>query len=95
MRLDYDDKHYLSFDELLTKDKSGSIHQKNLQLLATDIFKVNNGVSTALTEYIFNFVNKPYDLRNNRILFRMTNRTVSYGTERLPSLALRIWELIP
>ena len=95
LRLVYDDSPYLSFDELLIKDKSVSIHQRNLQLLATEIFKVKNGVSTGLTEDNFHFVNKPYDLRNNRILFRKRNRTVFYGTESLSSLAPRIWELIP
>ena len=63
MRLVYDDSPYLSFDELLIKDKSVSIHQRNLQLLATEIFKVKNGVSTGLTDDIFHFVNKSYDLR--------------------------------
>ena len=85
---------YLSFDELLIKDKSVSIHQRNLQFLANEIFKVKNGVSTGLTEDIFQFVNKPYDLRNNRIMLRKRNRTIFYGTESLSSLAPRIWELI-
>ena len=61
LRLVYDDSPYLSFDELLIKDKSVSIHQRNLQLLATEIFKVKNGVSTELTEDIFHFINKLYD----------------------------------
>ena len=95
MRLVYDDSPYLSFDELLIKDKSVSIHQRNLQLLATEIFKVKNGVSAGLTEDIFHFFSKPYDLRNNRILFRKRNRTAFYSTESLSSLAPRIWELIP
>ena len=78
---------YLSFDELLIKDKSVSIHQRNLQFLATEFFKAKNGVSTGLTEDIFNFVNKPYDLRNNRMLLRKRKRTTFYGTESLSSLA--------
>ena len=52
-------------------------------------------MSTGLTEDIFHFVNKTYDLRNNRILFRKRNRTVYYGTESLSSLAPRVWELPP
>ena len=95
LRLVYDDSPYLSFDELLIKDKSVSIHQRNLQLLATEIFKVKNRVFTGSTENIFHFVNKPYDLRNNRIPFRKRNWRVFYGTENLSSLATRIWELIP
>ena len=39
----YDDSSSLRFDELLIKDKSVSIHQRNLQFLATEIFKVKNG----------------------------------------------------
>ena len=46
LRLVYDGSLYLSFDELLIKDKSVSIHQRYLQLLATEIFKAKNGVST-------------------------------------------------
>ena len=91
----YDDSPYLSSDELLIKNKSVGIHQRNLQFLATEIFKVKNGVSTGLTEDIFQFVNKPYDLRNNSILLRIRNRIVFYRTESLSSLAPNIWELIP
>ena len=93
LRLVYDDSPYLGFDELLIKDKSVSIHQKNIQLLATEIFKVKNGVSAGLTEDIFPFFSKLYDLRNNRILFRKRNRTAFYSTESLSSLAPRIRRL--
>ena len=31
-----------TFSELLSKDKSVTIHQRNLQLLATEIFKTKN-----------------------------------------------------
>ena len=43
LRLFFDDNTYLSFNELLVKDKSVSIHQINLQYLATDIFQAKNG----------------------------------------------------
>ena len=56
---------------------------------------MKSGVSTGLTEDIFNFVNKPYDLQNNRILLRKRNMTVFYRTKSLSSLATRISELIP
>ena len=39
LRIIYNDKH-TSFEELLEKDKSVSIHQKNLQVLATEMFKI-------------------------------------------------------
>ena len=49
-----DNSPYLSFHQLLIKDKSASIHQRNLQFLANEIFKVKN-VSTGLHEDIFLF----------------------------------------
>ena len=95
LRLVYDDSPHLSFHELLIKDKSVSIHQRNLQSMATETFKVKNGVSTGVTEDNLQFVNKPYDLRNNRILLGKRNRTVFYGTESLSFFAPRICELTP
>ena len=53
------DSPYLSFDELLIKDKSVIIHQRNLQFLATEIFKVKNGLSTGLTEDVFSLLINP------------------------------------
>ena len=37
LRLVYKNETFFSFDDLLKKDKSVSIHQKNLQILETDI----------------------------------------------------------
>ena len=44
LRIVYQDKKS-SFEELLQKDNSVSVHMKNLQYLATDIFKVKNDLS--------------------------------------------------
>ena len=43
----------------------------------------------------FHFIQKPYNLRNDPELQRRRNRTVYFGTERISSLAPKIWELIP
>ena len=44
LRLAYKDYHS-NFNELLAKDNSVSIHHKNLQLLAVEIYKHLNGIS--------------------------------------------------
>ena len=95
LRLAYDKNLYLRFDELLIKSKSGGIYQRNLQFLASEMFKVKNGVSTGLAEDSFQFANKLYDLQNNRILLSKRNRIIFYGTKSLSSLAPRIWNEIP
>ena len=50
------------FSELLSKDKSVTIHQRNLQLLATDILKTKNELNTKIKEEIFTFKNVDYNL---------------------------------
>ena len=42
-----------SFNELLEKDGSVSIHKRNLQVLATETYKISNGLSTFLMKDIF------------------------------------------
>ena len=70
--------------ELLSKDKSVTVHQRNLQLLATEIFKTKNKLNPKIMEEIFTFKNVDYDLRNNTSLkLKITN------------LGGKIWNLLP
>ena len=43
----------LSFNELLEKYGSVSIHERNLQVLATEMYKIRNCLSTSLMKDIF------------------------------------------
>ena len=76
LRLVYTNKPNLSFDDLLKEDKSVKIHRKNLQILATEIYKVKNDLGPKIMADIFHFVEKPYNLRNNSIIQRQANHTV-------------------
>ena len=58
----------LSFDNLLKKGNSVSLHQKNLQILATEIYKMRNDLGPETMKDIFHFVHKPCNLRNDSIL---------------------------
>ena len=46
------------------------IHQKNLLILATEIYKVKNDLGLKIMADISHFVEKPYNLRNNSIIQR-------------------------
>ena len=59
-----------SFQELLIEDDSLNIHHRNLQKLATEIFKDNNGLSPQLMDNVFGFIEKPYSLQKLRISSR-------------------------
>ena len=52
MRLIYGDKTS-SFEELLDQDKSVSIHTRNLQMLATEMFKVYRSMSPPIFSELF------------------------------------------
>ena len=94
LRLFCKSETFLSFDDLLKRNKSVNIHQKNLQLLATEIYKTKNDLEPKIMKDTFHFIQKPYNLRNDPELQRRRNRTVYYGTESISSLAPKIWELI-
>ena len=84
-----------TFSELLSKDQSVIIHQRNLQLLATEIFKTKNELNPKIMEEIFTFKNVDYDLRNNTSLKIGNLKTAYYGTESLTNLGAKIWNLLP
>ena len=52
LRIAYCDKHS-TFQQLLEKDNSVSIHHRNLQVLATEMFKVNMNLSPDFMNDIF------------------------------------------
>ena len=48
-----------SFEELLRRDSSTTLHQRNLQKLMTEIFKVKTGIAIELMKDVFEFADVP------------------------------------
>ena len=63
LRLKYSDKTS-AFQELLDKDKSVTVHHKNIQVLATEIYKTVNGRAPTIVNSIFEIKFLEYNLRN-------------------------------
>ena len=95
LRLTYNDQ-ISTFQELLNKDKSVSIHQRNLQVFATLLYKIIKNIAPEIVREIF-YLDNPshYNLRLNSEFQTFNPRTVRYGTESLTFLANKIWQLIP
>ena len=94
LRITYGDKTS-TFQHLLEKDNSVSIHHRNLQALATEIFKISNNLSPDIVKEIFQKRIVPYNLRSkNSFMSRQVN-SVYHGTESLSFLGPKIWEQVP
>ena len=65
LRIIYNDKQS-SFKELLEKDSSVSIHERNVQVLATEMYKISNNFSPPHMNKIFELRNEhPCNLRQH------------------------------
>ena len=83
------------FHELLLKDNSLTIHQRNLQKLAIEIFKVIEGTSPELMKTVFKIENCRYNLRNQTKFKTRNINTTRYGTETIANIGPKIWNLVP
>ena len=84
-----------SFENLLEKDGTVSIHVKILQNLATEMFKVSKNFSVPLISELFHQKVNHYDLRNP-YEFSMPNvNSVFHGQGSISYLGPLIWQLVP
>ena len=85
----------LSIQDLLDLDKSMTIHHRNTQKLAIEMYKIKNKLSPIPMMDIFrNHVNT-YDLRNKRCWEAGKVRTVAYVTETIRSRGPKTWDMVP
>ena len=85
-----------SFEGLLLKDNSISIHERNIQSLALEIYKFLNGLSLSFLNNIFHKnISNSYDLQNHKELYSRNPKTVRYGTETVSYMASKIWSKVP
>ena len=83
-----------TFAELLNKDNSCTIHERNIQALGIELYKVANGLSPLIMSQVFLLKdNIRYPSEN---MFKTRNvKSLRYGTETLAHLGPKIWSIIP
>jgi len=84
-----------SFEELLLKDGSLTIHQRNLQKLVIEIFKVKCGLSPQILKEVFEIEEIPYNLRNVTKFKSHRIRTIKYGIETPSYIGPKLWNSLP
>ena len=76
-------------------NKSLTIHQRNMQLLMTVIFKTKNNLSPIFMKDIFATKNSCYSLRNPNHLQLSKVRAIKYGTENIQFRSCSLWSSLP
>ena len=95
LRIVYED-YASSFTELLDKDNLTTVHNRNIQLLATELFKVKNGLLPPFMNKIFVENTQHYhDLRKSTEFKRNNVKMVYNRTKNLTFLGPRIWKTVP
>ena len=84
-----------NFEELLTKSKSVPVHQRNLQLLLTEIYKTINNLNPSFMEEVFVTNAVPYNLRGSTNLVLPKARTNLYGIDTVRFVGQKLWENLP
>ena len=83
------------FKELLTKADTVSIHHKNLQLLATEIFKTQRSLNPSFMNQVFVEKDTPYTLNSGRNILAPKSNTTGYGIENAHFLGAKLWHTMP
>ena len=93
LRLIHND-HVSTFQDIFEITKEKTIHQNNLECLATEIYKFLNGFSLPIMNGAFMIRNNNYNLRNFKCLCCTNKRTIKYGTETITYRGPQIWNLV-
>ena len=82
LRIVYKD-NYSSYVDLLAKDKSFTIHQRNIQSLAIELFNVKRNLSNVIVCNILKTRTLTYNLRSQTDFMRDCVNTRRYGLNSL------------
>ena len=85
----------LTFEQLHEMDNSFTIHHRNIQKLAIEIYKVINSESPSVMKNVFPLTNNPYNLRRKNPFRTYDVHSVHYGTETISYIGSKIWPLVP
>ena len=89
LRITYSDRTS-TFEELLNKDNSASIHHRNLQVLVTELYKVKSNMAPEILNELFQNRTSSYNLRTNSSFAVRPVHSVYHRTKSLSFLGPKI-----
>ena len=73
-----------------------SIHERNIKILSTEMFKVSKNLAPPQVHEIFKLKDQPqYNLRYSSLVSRQLFKSVYESTESLSFLGPKIWDILP
>ena len=85
-----------SYEELLEKDGSVSIHHRNIQALATKMYKVKSGYTPKCFSDLFSQIEiSSYNHRRHPEFKVPLTWTVYHGSESISCQGPKIWDILP
>ena len=94
LRIVYKDSNS-SFKELVKKDNSFTVHHRNIQSLAIELFKVKVNLSNTIMDNILQTRTLPYNLRLNTHFDMIFVNTSRFGLNLLRYFASIVWNIVP
>ena len=94
LRIVYKD-YKSSFAELISENKSFTVHHRNVQKLTIKMHKLKNELCPKIMLDLFKEGTHPFHLRNSLICDSYKIKTVRDGTETITYLGPKIWSIIP
>ena len=71
------------------------MHHGNIQILATELYRLVNGLSPEIMKKVFPFnENTSYNTRNKGKFHLRAMKSVTFGSKTLSHLAPKIWEVV-
>ena len=83
-----------TFRELLLKDNSVTVHERNIQTLAIELYKILNGLSPEIMSQVFPLKEDIKYCSQNKFKTRNVH-SVKYGINTLTHLGPKIWAMVP
>ena len=72
-----------------------TIHERNIQRLAVEMYKVVNNLTPVYVKSVFPLSTNPYNLRNKQSYEVENIHTSRYGSETVSYLGPKTWAMVP
>ena len=84
-----------NFKSLLSNRNEITIHQKNLQVLMTEIYEITTHIAPPIMSSLFEIRENTHNTRYFQVLSNESRRTVNYGLETIFYRAPFLWANLP